>query len=220
MVQKNSYDAELEELKLELIRMGAMAEQAILDAMRVLNDFDMELIASIMENDDVIDEMARRIESRSMKLIMKRQPVAGDLRTVSAALKMVTDLERIGDQAADIAEISKMLRKNPAAKKPAHISAMENTAVTMVHAAVDCYVNMSVESADKVIEMDDTQDGLFNKVKEELIDLAIEDRKNVDAAVDYLMVAKYLERISDHAENIADWTLFAITGIHKKERIL
>ncbi len=174
----------------------------------------------MIENDDNIDDMARHIESRSMKLIMKQQPVAGDLRIISAALKMITDLERIGDQAADIAEIAIVLCKNPLRQKPEYIGEMEKKAVEMVRAAVDSYVKMSGPLAENVIQMDDVQDGLFNNAKNALMDMALEDRNDIDYVVDYLLIIKYLERISDHAENIADWTLFAINGTHKNERIL
>jgi len=217
---RNKYDRELEALNLDLIRMGSAAEIAIAQAMQALDTCDEGLAKKVIENDDNIDDMARHIESRSMKLIMKQQPVAGDLRIISAALKMITDLERIGDQAADIAEIAIVLCKNPLRQKPEYIGEMEKKAVEMVRAAVDSYVKMSGPLAENVIQMDDLQDGLFNNAKNALMDMALEDRNDIDYVVDYLLIIKYLERISDHAENIADWTLFAINGTHKNERIL
>ncbi len=217
---RNRYDSELEHLNLDLIRMGAMAEQAIQNAMQVLIDCDITLAQRIIDVDDLVDGMARQIESRSMKLIMKQQPVAKDLRTISTALKMITDIERICDQAADIAEISISLCKNVGFKKPAHIMKMGRLAIEMVRKAVDSYVKLDTGLADSVIEMDDEQDALFNTVKNELVDSVIEDRKSIDHSVDFLLIAKYLERISDHAENIAEWATFAVTGIHKHERIL
>ncbi len=217
---RNRYEQELEALNLDLIRMGAMTEQAIEQAMQVLDTCDIELAYKVIEADDAVDQMARQIETRSMKLIMKQQPVAGDLRIISAALKMITDLERIGDQAADIAEIAVMLCKKPGGQKPGHIKEMEKQAVDMVRAAVDSYVKMSAEAAGRVIQMDTAQDELFNTVKQELMELAYGDRNAIDYVVDFLLIIKYLERISDHAENIADWTLFAIDGTHKNERIL
>lgn len=217
---RTRYEQELEALNLDLIRMGSMTEQSIEQAMQALDACDIDLANKVIESDDQIDEMARHIESRSMKLIMKQQPVAGDLRTISAALKMITDLERIGDQAADIAEIAIMLCKKPGNRKPGHIKEMEKQAVKMVSAAVDAYVKLSEPMAENVIAMDDIQDELFNTVKNELMDIASEDKSAIDYVVDYLLIVKYLERISDHAENIADWTLFAINGTHKNERIL
>ena len=217
---RNRYESELENLNLDLIRMGAMAETAIRSAMKALNGSDAQLARRIIEDDDLVDGMARQIESRSMKLIMKQQPVAKDLRAVSAALKMITDIERICDQAADIAEMSATMRPGPGFQRPSHIEAMGRLAVEMVRTAVDSYVKLDTELTDKVIAMDDRQDELFNTVKNELVDSMLRDRKDVDASIDYLLIAKYLERISDHAENIAGWTAFAVTGIHKHERIL
>jgi len=217
---RSRYDQELEELNLDLIRMGALAEQAIEQAMKALDTCDIELARKVIEADDKVDGMARQIEGRSMKLIMKQQPVAGDLRIISAALKMITDLERIGDQAADIAEIAVMLCKKPDNKKPEHIKEMEKLAVTMVRMAVDSYVKMDADTAEAVIQMDNVQDDLFNTVKGELMDIASGDRDAIDHVVDFLLIIKYLERISDHAENIADWTLFALDGTHKNKRIL
>jgi phosphate transport system protein len=214
------YEQELEELNLDLIRMGAMAEQAIEQAMRALDACDIVLARKVLESDDKIDDMAQRIESQSMKLIMKQQPVAGDLRAISAAFKMAADLERIGDQAADIAEIAVTLCRKQDSKKPEHLKKMEKQAVEMVHMAVDAYVKMSASVAEQVIRMDNVQDALFNQVKGELMDIAYEDREAIDYVVDFLLIIKYLERISDHAENIADWTFFAIEGTHKNERIL
>ncbi len=217
---RSKYDSELEELNLELIRMGAMAEQTIENAMRALDGCDVNLAKRVIEEDDAVDNMARQIESRSLKLIMRQQPVAKDLRSVSAALKMITDLERICDQAADIAEITIMLCGIENIVQPANIRKMGVLAVEMVRLAVDSFVKNSTEIAAQVIRMDDKQDALFDMVKNELIDIVLADRKQVDRAVDFLLIAKYLERISDHAENIADWTGFAVTGVHKKERIL
>jgi len=217
---RTRYEAELDQLNLNLIRMGAMAEKAIADAMKALNEQSIEQSEKVMEVNDSIDEMARKIESRSMKLIMKQQPVAGDLRVISTALKMITDLERIGDQAADIAEIVIMLCKKASYEKPPHIGAMEKRAVEMVRTAVDSYIKRSESLAESVIRMDDEQDELFNVVKNELINIAVNDRQRIDWVVDFLMITKYLERISDHAENIADRTLFTINGTYKNERII
>ena len=217
---RSRFEAELEELHLDLIRMGALAEQVIEGTMQALKSLDVKAAKLIMEDDDTVDGMARQIESKTIKLIMRQQPVAKDLRSVSAALKMITDIERICDQAADIAEIIGMLKKYDDGFHPAHISEMGETAVQMVHLAVDSFVKDDLAIAQKVIEMDDIQDDLFNLAKAELLGTALADKSRIDAVIDYLMIAKYLERISDHAENIADWTTFAVTGIHKNEKII
>lgn len=217
---RSKYDTELEELKLDLIRMGSMAERAIESTMHALDRCDVELATQVIENDDAVDNLARHIESRSLKLIMRQQPVAKDLRSVSAALKMITDLERICDQAADIADITTILCRSGKVEQPALIRQMGVLAMEMVSLAVDSFVKNSVDIAQKVMRMDDKQDKLFDTVKHELLDIVMQDRNHMDRIVDFLLIAKYLERISDHAENIADWTEFSVTGVHKSERIL
>ncbi len=217
---RNKYDLELEKLNLELIRMGAYAEEIIVDAIDVLSTKDMEKAEKIVSSDDIADGLARQIESRSMKLIMRQQPVAGDLRQISTALKMITDIERICDQCADIAEISIHLCKNDAPKPPDYIIKMGKTVANMMQLAIDAYVKKDTALAKNVIDKDDDVDRLFNMVKHELIQNIIEDKTHIDSYIDYLMVAKYLERIGDHAQNIGEWTTFAITGVHKEQRIL
>lgn len=217
---RNRFETELEELQLELIRMGALAEQVIENTMLAMESLDIQKAKEIIEDDDTVDNMARQIESKALKIIMRQQPVAKDLRSVSAALKMITDIERICDQAADIAEIIRMLKKHDEVLHLAHIAEMGKTAAKMVHLAVDSFVQNDLDIAVRVIAMDDQQDDLFNQTKNELLNAAIEDSGKIDMVIDYLMIAKYLERISDHAENIADWTTFSITGVHKNERII
>lgn len=217
---RNKFDDELESLNLELIRMGAMAEETITKVVKVIENCDIAGAREIIEDDDMVDGMARQIESRSMKLIMKQQPVAKDLRMISTALKMITDIERICDQAADISEITLSVCKQQILQKPQHIPKMGRTTAQMVHMAVDSYVQRDMELAERVIEMDNEVDKLYDIVKNELMSMAINDREKIDQIVDYLMIAKYLERIGDHAENIAEWAVFSETGIHKDKRIL
>ncbi|MEA4852937.1 MAG: phosphate signaling complex protein PhoU [Christensenella sp.] len=217
---RNKFDDELESLNLELIRMGAMAEETITKVVKVIENCDIAGAREIIEDDDMVDGMARQIESRSMKLIMKQQPVAKDLRMISTALKMITDIERICDQAADISEITLSVCKQQILQKPQHIPKMGRTTAQMVHMAVDSYVKRDMELAERVIEMDNEVDKLYDIVKNELMSMAINDREKIDQIVDYLMIAKYLERIGDHAENIAEWAVFSETGIHKDKRIL
>ncbi|MEG0915215.1 MAG: phosphate signaling complex protein PhoU [Christensenellaceae bacterium] len=219
-MMRNKFDTELENLNLDLIRMGAMAENTIAKVILVIQENDTELAKSIIEDDDVVDNMTRQIESKSMKLIMKQQPVAKDLRMISTALKMITDIERICDLAADISEIMLSVCENPLINKPQHIPKMGKTTSAMVHHAVDSFVHLDMELAQKVIDTDNEVDRLYDVVKKELLEIAIADRDKIDQIVDYLMVAKYLERIGDHAENIAEWAMFCVTGIHKDKRIL
>ena len=200
--------------------MGAMAEETITKVVKVIENCDIAGAREIIEDDDMVDGMARQIESRSMKLIMKQQPVAKDLRMISTALKMITDIERICDQAADISEITLSVCKQQILQKPQHIPKMGRTTAQMVHMAVDSYVQRDMELAERVIEMDNEVDKLYDIVKNELMSMAINDREKIDQIVDYLMIAKYLERIGDHAENIAEWAVFSETGIHKDKRIL
>ncbi|MEG1990573.1 MAG: phosphate signaling complex protein PhoU, partial [Christensenella sp.] len=194
---RNKFDVELEELHLDLIRMGARAEQTITKVISVIENCDAEGAREIIEDDDLVDAMARRIESRSMKLIMKQQPVAKDLRMISTALKMITDIERICDQAADISEITLSLCKDKITAK--HIPKMGFVTAQMVHMAVDSYVHRDMGLAEEVIKMDDEVDHLYDIVKTELLEMAINDKEKIDQIVDLLMIAKYLERIGDHA---------------------
>ncbi|WP_066647398.1 phosphate signaling complex protein PhoU [Christensenella timonensis] len=217
---RNKFDVELENLNLDLIRMGAMAEETITKVLSVIEECDMAGAREIIEDDDLVDAMARQIESRSMKLIMKQQPVAKDLRMISTALKMITDIERICDQAADISEITLTICKNLTIDRPQHIQKMGKRAAQMVHMAVDSYVHRDMELAEQVIELDNEVDRLYDVVKNELLQMAIEDQEKIDQIVDFLMIAKYLERIGDHAENIAEWAMFSETGVHKDKRIL
>jgi len=217
---RNKFDIELEDLHLDLIRMGARAEETIKKVVNVIETCDMEGAREIIEDDDIVDGMARQIESRSMKLIMKQQPVATDLRMISTALKMITDIERICDQAADISEITLCVCKEVMITKPRHIPKMGHTTAQMVHMAVDSYVHRDMKLAEQVIEMDNEVDHLYDVVKTELLEMAIENREKIDQIVDFLMIAKYLERIGDHAENIAEWAVFSETGVHKDRRIL
>lgn len=217
---RNKFDIELENLNLDLIRMAAMAEETITKVLRVIEECDTTGAREIIDDDDVVDAMARQIESRSMKLIMKQQPVAKDLRMISTALKMITDIERICDQAADISEITLSICKNLTIKRPQHIQKMGKRAAQMVHMAVDSYVHRDMVMAEQVIDLDNEVDRLYDVVKTELLNMAIKDKEKMDQIVDFLMIAKYLERIGDHAENIAEWAMFSETGVHKDKRIL
>ena len=213
---RSRFDEQLELLNRELIEMGALCEQVISMAARALMSGDTKLAAQITPLDGEIDQMERDVESRCLKLLLQQQPVAKDLRQVSAALKMVTDMERIGDQADDIAEIVLYLEDVPAESHEL-LRKMAEAAIGMVSDSVDAYVRQDVALAEKVIADDDTVDAYFDKVKQALIRRIADDPAEGGTALELLMIAKYLERIGDHATNIAEWVEFSVTGVHKEE---
>ena len=211
---RNRFDRQLETLNVERIKMGALCEEAISSAAKALSDGDSNMIEKVFETDAKIDDMERDIESICMRLLLQQQPVAKDLRTVSSALKMISDMERIGDQAADIAEIIKFISVGEAESK-LHIGDMARATIKMVTDSVDSFVKKDIEMARSVMQYDDIVDNLFIKVKNELTDLIRKGEQNGEFCLDLLMVAKYFERIGDHATNIADWVCYSLTGEHK-----
>ncbi|HAQ40001.1 MAG TPA: phosphate transport system regulatory protein PhoU [Clostridiales bacterium] len=212
---RNRFDAELENLNLELIKMGSLIETAIETSARALINRDLELIKKVNELEIEIDDMEKTIESHCLKLLLQQQPVASDLRVISTALKMITDMERIGDNASDIAEIAEFMVDQEFIKDLIHIPQMADATISMVKRRVDAFVNKDKELALKVCRDDDIVDDLFRVIKGELIEKIREKAENGAQAIDLLMIAKYLERIGDHAENIAEWVIFSITGEHK-----
>lgn len=210
---RNKFDEQLNTLNNELIIMGALCEEAISNAAKLLFDNNSKLKENAFEADKQIDQKERTIETLCMKLLMQQQPVATDLRTISSALKMISDLERIGDQASDIAEIAEYVTSS-GMHTEFHIADMARSAVKMVTDSVESFVQKDVKLAQAVIEHDDIVDGLFDKVKKELIDAVQQKAENAEALIDLLMIAKYFERIGDHAENVAEWVIFSITGKH------
>ncbi|MEI6602264.1 MAG: phosphate signaling complex protein PhoU [Clostridia bacterium] len=217
---RQSFDKELELLNLDIIKMGSMIEDSIDKAIIVLKKQDAEMAEAAIKYDDAIDEMERIIESKCLKLLLHQQPVARDLRLISTALKIITDMERIGDHAADISEIFLRIGEEQYIKQLEHIPEMGDVAAKMVRLSVDAFVKRDITLAEQVIAMDDQVDALFNELKADLTELMIQDKKNIDQAVDFLLIAKYLERIGDHAENIAEWVIFSVTGEHKNTRIM
>ena len=211
---RSRFDEQLELLNRELIEMGALCEQAISMAARALMSGDTKLAAQIAPLDGEIDQMERDVESRCLKLLLQQQPVAKDLRQVSAALKMVTDMERIGDQASDIAEIIGFL-KGRGGEDCAFIGQMGEATIRMVSGSIDAFVRRDTKLADEVIAHDDIVDAYFLKVKTALIQYIAASPDDGEYALDLLMIAKYFERIGDHAVNIAEWVLFSVTGVHK-----
>jgi len=212
---RNQLDDQLLKLNTTLIKMGAMIEYAIENASKALVDRNTGLAREVIQFEQTIDEEDREIESLCLKLLLQQQPVARDLRLISAVLKMITDMERIGDQAADIAEIVVMMNGAPLIKRLEHIPEMARETIWMVKSSIDAFVSRDRSLARKVIRHDDVVDQLFVHIKDELITL-IEQRVDAGSqAIDLLMIAKYLERIGDHATNIAEWVEFAITGMHR-----
>ncbi len=211
------FDEQLELLNTQLIEMGTLIEHSIRSAAEALVSQDIAQAKEAMRFDKKVDEKEREIEALCLKLLLRQQPVARDLRFISSALKMITDMERIGDQAADISEIVLFIADQQYIKKLEHIPAMAGATIEMVTKSIDAFVNRDVDLARKVISMDDVVDDLFDQVKAELIALIGKDASNGEQAMDLLMIAKYYERIGDHATNIAEWVEFAITGIHSKE---
>lgn len=207
---RSRFDEQLSELNSELIKMGALCENAIAMSAKALMDGDIELAARVVEFDTDIDQKERDIENRCMKLLLQQQPVASDLRTISSALKMITDMERIGDQSADIAEIVATAHIT-ASDETLHIGDMARAVIKMVTESVDAFVKRDIELARATIAYDDVVDGLFDAVKKALAE-RFKKGGEMEYALDLLMIAKYFERIGDHATNIAEWVIYSVTG--------
>ena len=210
------FEEELAELKKQLVEMCRLTEQMIEDAITALVKRDRELGKSIGLADKRVDEYEMEIEKRCMRILLKQQPVAKDFREVSTALKMITDIERFGDQAADIGDLVYTMPGESYIKRLTHITAMGELAVKMVRESVTSFINNDLSQADVVIALDDKMDELFLTVKNDLIELIKRDGSNGDQAIELMMVAKYLERIGDHAVNVAEWTKYNETGVHEK----
>ena len=209
---RNRFDEQLEQLNVGLIKMGALCEERIACAVKALFDEKTsEMITKVNDNEEETDHMEHDIEALCMTLLLHQQPVAKDLRCVSSALKMISDMERIGDQSQDIAEIAGFVHSTELAGK-VHISDMANEAISMVTMSVDSFVRKDVKLAKAAIEADDKVDARFLEVKRELIELVRSDSGDAEYFMDLLMAAKYLERIADHATNIAEWVVYSITG--------
>ncbi len=211
---RSNFDEKLNLLNKELIKMGSLVESKIKGASEALIGQDEKLAKQIIQSDMEVDKMEKDIEAMCLKLILQQQPVAGDLRLISSILKMITDLERIGDQSQDIAEISLLLSKEKYIKEITHIPQMAEVTIYMMKKSIDAFVNQDMDLAYRVIDFDDKVDDLFDIIKEELITLIRKDSNNGEQAINFLMIAKYFERIGDHAENIAEWVLFSISGDH------
>lgn len=215
---RNRFDRQLEELHVELIEMGSMCEDVIRKTSKLLQSGDAKVAKEIRKEDSNIDEQERLVESLCLKLLLQQQPVAKDLRKVSAALKMITDMERIGDQASDIAEIIETTDFS-VPTNDVKLAKMAETTIAMVTESIDAYVKQNLELVREVIARDDEVDDLFLEVRQEIADDMVEAGDPM-SSLDLLMIAKYFERIGDHATNIAEWVEFSITGTHKDADIL
>ena len=211
---RDFFQEQLNELNRELTRMGAACEEIIALASHALTDWDEELVRKVSTIGSQIDESERTIESICLKLLLRQQPVARDLRQISAAMKMITDMERIGDQAEDIVEIVPYMTAHPDEKFP-KIREMAKAAQQMVTEAVDAYVKQDLDMARKVMAHDDVVDSYFSQIKSGIIDIIAAEPAHGEYALDLLMIAKYFERIGDHCTNIAEWVEFSVTGIHE-----
>ena len=207
---RTKFDEQLNQLNQELMRMGTMIEEQIQKAVVAFMKQDTELARIIMDNDTDVDREEKKIENICFNLLMQQQPVARDLRTISAAMKMVTDMERIGDHAADISEMTILIADNTYVKQLDHIQKMASETVQMLMKSIQAYVDKDMETAKAVIKNDDVIDELFLEVKQDLIAMIHANADCGEQATDLLMVAKYFERIGDHATNIAEWVIFAL----------
>ena len=212
---RSRFDEQLALLNRELIEMGSLCEEVIALASRALTEGDRELAAKVAPLDEEIDQKERTIESLCLKLLLQQQPVARDLRAISSALRMISDMERIGDQASDIAEIMRYINDDDIAGAT-HLNAMAKAARRMVTSSVDSFVRRDLGLARQVQEDDDAVDALFNTVRQELVARIRKEPSRGGECLDLFMVAKYLERIGDHAVNVAEWVEFSITGVHAK----
>lgn len=209
------FDEQLEQLNKEIISMGTLVEQAIEMAVDALIKQDVEKAKKAMDFDEEVDRKEKIIENLCLRLLLQQQPVAKDLRIISAALKMITDMERIGDHATDISDLAIALSSLPHIEQLTHIEQMAKETMLMLIRGLEAYVEKDYDKAEKVIARDDIIDGLFTRVKQELIDVIQKNSDCASQAADLLMVAKYFERIGDHATNIAEWAIFSITGKHE-----
>ena len=207
-----TYEHELEVLKQDLKEMAHMVEGAIEQTFTAFEDQDYTMAEDVIKGDRTVNDMERAIESRCLSLILRQQPVARDLRHISTALKVVTDLERIGDHAADIAELTIQMKDNCSFENVKHLPAMVENVSSMLRDAIQAFIERDTEAAEQIELRDDIIDALFDKVKDEVVELLKLDSSQSDMAVDLLMLAKYLERIGDHAVNVCEWTEFSDTG--------
>ncbi|WP_100065594.1 phosphate signaling complex protein PhoU [Miniphocaeibacter massiliensis] len=212
---RNKFDKELDKLNDELTEMGELVSDKIVQSISAFKHRDKEKAKVILDSDNEVDEMEKTIEKRALKLLLQQQPVASDLRLISSALKMITDMERIGDQAADIAEITMSMPKFTKDETFDKLMKMASLSIEMVKESIKSFVTGDLSLVDNISEHDDKVDEYFNNIRDNIVEELRSSETNPEYATDVLMIAKYLERIGDHAENISEWVEFSITGEHK-----
>ena len=212
MINRQSYVEKLEAVQEDVLRMGTLMEEAVEKAIRALVDQDVALAKEVIRDDDVIDDMEHEIEEHCMKIIATEQPVARDLRILFTAMKITTDLERISDNAVNIAKITRKIGKEKHIKPLIDIPRMARLAVAMVRDAVDAYVKLDVDKAYEIIDRDQAVDDLNDQIFRELLTYMMQDPRNITQATYFIFVAKYLERIADHATNISEWIIYIEKG--------
>ena len=218
MVTRQSYDQELEALRQELLRMGRMVRDAIQNAVQSLARQDVELARQVMTGDDIIDQLEIDIEDKCMVLIARQQPMARDLRIIGTGLKITTDLERMGDHAYDIANVTLRLANQPLIKPLVDIPRMANMAQKMLSDSLEAYVTLDITLAEQICQADDEVDNLYQQVFRELLTFMMEDPRTITQATQLIFVARYLERIADHTTNIAEWTIDLVTGQRRRKK--
>ena len=207
---RSKFEEQLRNLNREMIDMGIMIENSIKESVEALNNGDVETAKKIMEGDVNVDHQQKKIENICFNLLIQQQPVARDLRTITAAMKMVTDMERIGDHAADISEMTIYMKDKNPLNNYEHIGKMAAETIIMLNHSLEAYVERDRDKAKEVIVHDNIVDELFNSTKGDIINLIRNNPEGGEEAVDLLMVAKYFERIGDHATNIAEWVIYAL----------
>lgn len=214
---RNEFEKELNKLHKDLIKMGAIIEQSINDTIKALKTKDIELANEVIKKDDIIDEMERRIERECILLIARQQPIASDLRDITSVLKIITDLERIADHCEDISEYTIKLSQEKYIKALIHIPEMAEKVNKMVKDTIDSYIRKDLELAYEICKRDDEVDKYFDTIIDELIEYMKNDTSVIKQCTDFMFIVKYLERMGDHATNIAEWIIYTITGEHYKE---
>lgn len=212
MVTRHSYDQELENIRQDLLGMGKVVEQAIIDAVKSLAEQDTELAKKVIAGDDEVDRLEIEIEEKCTMLIARQQPLARDLRFLSTGLKITTDLERIGDHAYDIANVTMRLGNQPLIKPLVDLPRMAGMAQKMLHDSLDAYINLDISKAEQVCQDDDEVDNLYQQIFRELLTYMMEDPRTIGQATQLIFVGRYLERIADHTTNIAEWVIYLVTG--------
>lgn len=220
MTARQSFVSELEQLHTDLIKMGALVEQSIDNAVLAFKTQDKDLAKETISNDRLVNDMEKTIEARCLSLILRQQPVATDLRNISSALKIVTDMERIGDQSADICDLIMRINDKQAYTAIDNIPNMAKITKSMVHDAIYAFINHDLNLASEVTKRDDEVDALFDSIKKDLSDLIQPNSEDLDTFIDLLMIAKYLERIGDHAVNICEWAEFSRTGLLNDTKLI